>query len=220
MRDGIPTEDRACLDWLGAFSQHLTATPSAYGVSPADALNMAGRVAAFSAAWAVAVNKATRTEGTIQARRQAKTQAVSLARLFVRQIKADAGVTDPAKRDAGIALPKTDRTPAALPTTAPALLLVGAVKGSMTLNYRDAMSPERRAKPVGIKALMLYRTIADKAAEDARDAVFYKAFTRGPIGVPFEPADAGKTVTFFACWANNRLEEGPMGMPVSMLIAA
>ena len=220
MSGGIPTEDRACLDWLGAFSEHLTATPSAYGVSAADALNMADRVAAFSAAWAVSVNKATRTEGTVQLRRQAKAQALSLARLFVRQIKADAGVGDVAKRNAGISLPKTDRTPAAVPTMAPTLLFVGSVMGSMTLNYRDAAEPKRRAKPFGIAALMLYRTIADAPAKDARDAVFYKAFTRGPIGVAFDPEDAGKTVTFFARWANSRLEEGPAGVGVSMLIAA
>ncbi len=224
MPQSIPKSDAGTLAYLRALSQNLSDRPAAYATSPADADNLAGLVGAYQAAYDAATNENTRTVGSILRKSQAKSDAVRFARALVDLIKPNMGVGDENKRVAGIPLPRTGGgTPVPPPSSAPALMIVGSVTGSMTLTYRDSFDPGRKGKPYGVRALMLYRSVSGGEGAEGGAPVgptFYKAYTRGPIGVAFEPEDNGKLATFYACWATARMEEGPMSTPVSMTIAA
>ena len=217
----IPNGDAACLEYLENLLTCLSGRPAAYGVSDADVQNLARVVADFAAARRVTTTKATRTTDTILARRQSKSVARDLALTFVRQIKANEGVSDVDKDSAGVPLPRVGRpAPLPPPSVQVGLDIVGSVTGSMTVRFYNAAEPTRRSRPYGVQGVNLYRVIADAPVTSPEGCVQVGGYTRGPVGVPFEPEHNGKTVTFFACYISPRLEAGPMSDPVSMTIAA
>ena len=217
----IPTNDAASLAWLKNLATCLADDPGAYATSPADAANFAGLVQEFQDAYDRANTTATRNKETVQLKCQAKADAVQYARLLVALVKPNQGVNDGAKTRAGIPLPRVGGgTPIPPPTSAPLVTIYASVKGSMTLRFRDAAEPDRRGLGYGVAGLNLYCVIAEGPAAGPSGAEPVGGYTRGPIGVPFAPADDGKTATFFACYVNRKLEAGPMSAPVSMRIAA
>ena len=107
-----------------------------------------------------------------------------------------------------------------MPTTRPLLGINDALPGSQTLTFRDSDATDRRGRPRGVASLLLLRAVADGPEADVGKAEIFGSYTRGPIGIPYEHADNGKTATYWACWCNPREERGALSMPVSMTIAA
>lgn len=94
------------------FSTRISATPTAYGLTAAQATAYATVSSAFRTAYDVAKNPATRTKSNVQAKNDAKKTLQLNAAQLAKIIEAAPGVTNQQKLDLGLNVRKT---PAPLP---------------------------------------------------------------------------------------------------------
>jgi len=216
----IPARDANALQWMQAFSNGITASPSTYGLAASDAAAIAGAVNGFATALATVTEPSTRTPVTVNEKNTARNAAEQICRQYAVIIKNNGGINDADKIAIGVRPVNSGREPIHCPQTSPLLNVIAATPGAQTVRYADSMTPDSAAKPFGATELQLFIAIGDAPTMLESDAVFYGKFTKNPIGVAFAPSDDGKVATYFARWASRRGEIGPWSLPVSMRIAA
>lgn len=205
----IPVADGPCNDWLSNFSTLITAAPTDYGLTSGDASTIAAAVDAYSDAYALTVDPATRTSPAIAAKDAAKSAALVVVRPFAMFINARAATTDEQRGDLGLTIRKTVPTPIPAPTTAPALSLVSLVPGLANLQYADPATPTSKAKPFGATGVQLYKALGTVPAIDPAQATFDAVYTKSPLQLPFAGGDVGKVCTVFARYVTR---SGPAGV--------
>jgi hypothetical protein len=221
VHDYVPERDANLADWAASFSATLVAEPWAYGISPAEAADLAGRVDAYVVALERATAEGARTRATIAAKDGARAAMLTPLRHVAQRIRLDLGVSNERKAGLGLAIADPTLTPrVAGPVTSPVLKIVGATPGEHTLRFADSAAPARRARPEGTIGLLLFVAIGADAAGDPEEARFAMLVTRQPFAVPFEHTLRGKTATYFARWQSRRGKMGPWSAPVSFTIAA
>jgi hypothetical protein len=220
MPDYIPHRDAEALAWLQAFASGLSASPSTYQISSAEAAAIQNAVDAFAAAFADATEPSTRTPVTVAVKDEARNAAEQLCRQFAIMIKNNAGISNPEKIAIGVRPINPNREARTCPQTSPTLNVVAATPGTHTLRFADSLDPETRGKPFGATELQLFVAVQDDPVNDWNEAKFVGKFTRNPMSVTFQPADNGKQATYFARWAGQRGDTGPWSGPVTMAIAA
>jgi hypothetical protein len=219
--DYIPTKDSDALSWLRNFAAKLTISPATYLVSPADALAVTAAVNLFDTALTLLEDPLQRNKINVIAKDDARTAAEQMCRQYAMQIKTSAAISDADKVEIGVRPPTTVREPIPPPTSSPVLNIFGAGYATHTVTFKDSATPaESRQKPYGVKQLQLYYSIAEGPVTDPEAAKFHGLHTRSPIGIAFDPDDAGKKVTYFARWCTIKGEVGPWSAPVNMAIAA
>jgi len=219
--DMIPRDDRGALDWMNNLAAKLSASPGVYAIGEAELANLQAVVEAYATALAVTLAPDGRNPGSTTNKDMARGVAARTCRQAAAQIRVNGGITPQEKIDAGIRPPRQGAgQPTDPPTTSPTMTIVGATPGSQTLQYADSMTPHRRAKPGRNLQLQLFMHVGPAATKDADAARYQGSYTRGPIGVGFDPADDGAVATYFARWVDNRGRAGPWSLPVSMRIAA
>jgi hypothetical protein len=216
----IPAEDGLALTWMNVFSAGIAADVAKYQVSLADSNSITSAVNDFAAAYALAVNPATRTPVNVNGKDQARFVAEEICRQFAVQIKYNVGISDQDKIAIGVRPINTSRDPIDPPASSPLLNIIGATPGSHTIRYADTATPDSGAKPFGAMQIQIFVAVKDAPTVNEDDAQFYGAFTKNPIGVQFDAGDDGKCATYFARWATRKGETGPWSLPVSMRIAA
>jgi hypothetical protein len=102
----------------------------------------------------------------------------------------------------------------------PGINAMAATQGAHTLTYYNSIDPTDRKKPFGATELELFVAIAPDQVDDPNEAKFYRKYTTNPMAVFFQPADKGKTATYFARWAGVRGDTSPFSAGVSLPIAA
>ncbi|MGH7178722.1 MAG: hypothetical protein ACREJC_15195 [Tepidisphaeraceae bacterium] len=216
----IPTPDGLALTWMQTFAAGITAAPALYQMSVPDAQNIQNVVNAYGAAYAVAVDPATRTPVSVAFKDEARNLAEQICRQFAMLIKVNSGISDSDKIAIGVRPVNPDRNPINVPASSPLLNVLGATPGSHTVRYSDTSAPGDPAKPFGAAQIQIFVAIGTDATTDEDKAEFYGAFTKNPVGVGFKPEDDGKMATYFARWASRKGDVGPWSLPVSMRIAA
>jgi hypothetical protein len=205
---------------MEAFAGGISANPSLYMLSPADAASIQNAVDSYAAAFALAKNPATATRVTVCDKDQARTATEQICRRFCSLIKFNAGVSDPDKLAIGVRPLNRGRRPINCPMTSPLVKIQAATPGRQTLFFSDSLSPDSRGKPFGAIHLQLFVAMGDTGSASPESARFYGTFTRNPISVQFTHEDDGKVASYFARWASRRNQVGPWSAPVSMRVAA
>lgn len=205
----IPSKDADYALWLANFAALITATPADYGLVAGDAVIIQAAADAFDNAFALATDPLTRTSATIADKDAARAAATATVRPYAQQISRNPAVSDLNKVGVGVNLPNTTRTPIPAPITAPVLTHVASTSLSAQLRFADTTTPTVKAKPFGVTALELRRTIGIAPAVDPDAAVFVNNFTKSPLFVAFDAGSAGKIVTFFGRWVT---KSGPQGV--------
>ena len=106
-RSYIPSTDADFQVWLDNFSELITADPTAYGLSSADATALATLTTTYDNALAAAMNGSTRGPSTVNAKDVARTNAQARARQLATIIQANPAVSEEQKSDLGITVRKT-----------------------------------------------------------------------------------------------------------------
>lgn len=218
--DYIPAEDGKTLTFLETFEQGIAADPAAYQLSISDSASITNAVNIFAAAYADSQDPAERTAVTVNLKDEARNSAVAICRQYATAIKFNAGISNALKIAIGVKPVNTSRQPIVAPSTSPLLNVIGATPGAQTIRYADSNTPESGAKPFGALQLQLFVAVGAAPIGDPELAKFYGAFTRNPVGIPFDFADDGKMATYFGRWSTRKGEVGPWSLPVSMRIAA
>lgn len=220
----IPPQDAQFDAWLTNFSTLLTAAPTTYGLVAGDAVIVAATVAAWSPAYAAAINPATRTPVTVAAKDAARANAEATVRPYATQISRNAGVTNGDKTAIGVNLPNTARTPVPPPTTQPALSLDSSIHFQVSIRYYDTTTPTTKAKPAGVIGLELVRVIGTAPSVDPTAGVAYGVLTKSPAVIGHTAPEVGKFCTFFGRWTTlsgpgGQAQSGPWSAPLTVVLS-
>jgi hypothetical protein len=216
----IPSKDGDLEAWLANFKTLIAASPTSYGLVASDATAVTNAYNAWHTAYLAAVNPTTRTKLTVAAKNQQKAIVLGVVRGYAATIRANAAVSDSLKGGLGLHVRDTTPTPVPPPSTFPTLIITEPMRGLQDLNAHDSTTPNKRAKPSGTAGILLFRAIGATAATDQAEADFLSFVSRTEFKATFDPADNGKTATYFARWTNSKGEVGPWGPAASMPIAA
>lgn len=215
----LPSRDAEISDWGNNFSSLISADPARYGLYGAEAGTLAGLLDAFEQVLQAAVNPSTRTAVTIAQKDGAKVAFISYARSQAMIIKANQGVSDEDKVALGLNLPDPARSPIPRPSTVPLLSVIAATPGEHTVRYADQNTPASRAKPFGVVQLVLFAAVEVASTDDFTKAHFVGAFTKQPLAVAYDAAQAGKVATYWGQWNTRTGLLGPLSAPVAFTIA-
>lgn len=209
-------------EWLANFSAQISASPVKYGLTPADAAQIAAAVAAWHAAYAAAAAPDTRTRARVQEKRSARAAVTAVVRRFAARIRSNDAVAADLKIGLGLVLRTGAGTPVPAPRTFPVLGLRRMDTRLHTLTASDEV-PGRRGKPPRSAGLVVFRAVADGPVthpERSAGVAYLGLFTRPRIDSAFTESDRGKTATYFARWVNAKGEPGPWSRPLSVAVAA
>jgi hypothetical protein len=215
----IPSRDALLLDWSNNFNTLITAAPTTYGLTAAQATTYGTLNTAWSDAYTTATAPSTRTRGTIAAKNAARATLVENARLLARIVQATSTVTPQQKIDLGLTPRDVIPSPINPPTESPVIELVSALGRMLKVNLRSVGS-ERRGKPAGVHGASVFSFIGAAAPADIADWTVQGSTTRTSFEVEFAASvPAGSQVWLTAFWFNPRSQSGPACTPISAYIA-
>lgn len=215
---GIPKKDSEFLTWGNNFAALITASPTTYGLAAPDAVIIQNVADAFAAAYATATAPSTRNLVTIAAKDGARSAAFTVYSSYYARIKVNPAVTTSDKNDLGVRYPDDPPSPIPPPATPPILELQQQYHLGGTLRFADSATPDKRAKPAGVLAMILVRTVGVAAGTDPELALLDGVFTKQPISLAFGAGDVGKICTLWSRWTNRKGEEGPWSSPISFVV--
>jgi hypothetical protein len=214
----LPPRDADLTLWVLNFTTLLTATPTDFGLVAGDAVICAGPISAFRAALQLATDPSTRTKSTVAAKDAAKVTMLDVVRPYCIQIKNNGGVTDYNKIAIGVGVRDLQPTPVAVPNTQPLLSIVSATPQQQEVRYCDALTPDSRAKPFGVTALLLFCSVGAVPPVEPEASRFRALVTKQPYFQPFEVGDVGKTAFYYGRWVTRTGLLGPMSAVASCVI--
>lgn len=216
----IPSNDEALDPFVNNFQTLIGASPTSYTLSAPDATAITAAYTSWHAAYLAAINPTTRTKATVATKNLQKTNVMNVVRSYAATIRASHAVSDALKIGLGIHVRDAAPTPVPPPSTAPMLSLLSQGIGTQVVHAADETTPSKRARPAGTIGLVLFRTIAAEAAPNPDGTQFVTLLMRPDFTAALDPADNGKTATYFARWSNSRGELGPWSEGLVARIAA
>lgn len=224
--DYIPDSDRGAADWMDSFASALLQDPHRFGVAPATAAYVRQIVDEYLHALTVATTPPTRTTPAIATKDERRNNAKALCRDVAQQIKLNNGVSTEAKKVLGIRPRNPARRQVTAPGSSPILKIITNAGGGHLISCNDSPSPERKAKPFGVKAIQIYKHIGklgeqpEASVQDIEmDCRFVGQFNRTPFMVKHQRGEKGRTITYWGRWISTRSETGPWSLPASMIAA-
>ena len=139
-------------------------------------------------------------------------------RVAIRMIQANDKVTDSAREAAGVHVPKSTRTPVAIPSTGPIGFVMATDRLEHTLSFANSVTPTRRAKPAGVTGCEVYLYIGSDTPQSPSRYTFHMLSTRTPQRITFTDDDAGKTANYLLRWLNTKGQHGPWSQVISATI--
>lgn len=215
----IPTQEAALDPWILNFSTLLTASPATYGATASDAAAIAGVYATWHAAFLLVTNPATRTKPAVASKNAAKASMLASVRPLAQAIAGNPGVTNANKEALGLNLHgATGPTPIPAPSTSPILAIIAATPGDMTLRYSDQNTPDKRAKPAGVKALELHAATSVTVLSDPDSIPYIGVATKQPYALNWASSEKGKTAYIVGRWITGTGLVGPWSSIINYIV--
>ena len=208
--DFLPKSEGNLVAFLENFNSRIFANQNSYSLTSADANALHTLTLQFTEAYTIANTAATRTASNIAIKDNTKANVVARVRQLAGAIQSNPIITDSQKLDLQLLVRKTTRTPVPAPTSSPMLGFIGATPGQATLRFADQNSPARRAKPAGVRALVLWYQIGGVMPVNVTGMTFAGNFTKNPIGLYLPDAASGQTVYYLAKWTTQSGLFGPL----------
>jgi hypothetical protein len=128
-------------------------------------------------------------------------------------------LTDPAKRsDAGLNLYAERRARVPVPTTTPLLMVDTSKRYQHTIEFKDAATPNSRAKPDGVHHLDIWWCVGPTPPTGIEGCTYLATDTNSPYVNNIASEHAGKIAHYMARWVNTRGEFGPWCETVSATV--
>lgn len=194
------------------FIASVSGAPDKVGLLAADVAGLKAAQTAFGTAYQAHIKAQQDALSATQAKLAARHNLEELLRLAARKLNGHPS-TDNAVRTL-VGLPPRDgaRTATAAPTSRPIgrLESIGAL--SLLIHCRDELTPDRAAKPKGVRGYEIWVNVGDIVPADASAYRFLALATRTPYAHTHDPASAGKTAFYLLRWQSPRGEPGPFGV--------
>jgi hypothetical protein len=218
--DFIPRPDADFDIWQSQFMTGLTpARITAWKITPADQAALVLLQTGWTNAWTIAKDKGSHTSAQTIAKDEARIAYEQALRTFVSQwLRSNTLVTDDQRRDLGITVPDSERTPVGIKANSPLMAFDPAVHTVQTLRLGNPDDPHTQAMPTGQKVL-LERFVGNSGLDPATISFGNaQVVTRFLHRIQYTEADVGKTAYLRACYINSRGEEGPFSPVLSAVI--
>jgi hypothetical protein len=171
--------------------------------------NLLEKSTAYAAALNTALDPATRSKATVQAKDHTKKVLKQDLQQDIKEfLSFNRAVSDEDRDLLGLPIPKSGRTPVPAPTTLPGLKVLLPAPAIIEFHFFDAVT-EARAKPFGVHGIELAWAILDAPPAGWEDLIHSAFDTHSPYKMTFRYEERGKTFYFAARWENTRGEKGP-----------
>jgi hypothetical protein len=215
-RDFFPSREADIVTWTTNFKTLITATPTAYGLTAAQATAYGAKSDDFIAKHQAANDPSTRSPSAIVAKDVSKAVLAAEARMLARIVQATPSVTAEQKSDLGLTVRDVEPSPIPPPAFAPGLDILSAVGNTVRIRLHDSGNPTRRGKPDGVAGASVFSFVGATPPAELADWKFEGNITRTTAEVVFPPATpAGSKVWVVAAWYNPRAQRGPACAPVA-----
>ena len=211
----IPSREASLVAWSNNLSSLISATPTAFGLTAAQATAYATLNTAFDTAYNTIKNNTTRSPANIIAKNQAKKNLIASARQLAGVIQKYPAITNAQRSALGLTVPNMP-SPIPPPGTAPALE-IGVVSGfAVNVKLHDSASGSKRGKPAGVSGASIFSYVGAVPPADISAWKFEGNTSKTAVQVQFpNTTAAGATVWLTAFWFNPRKQSGPACAPVS-----
>lgn len=184
----LPSTDAGLLAWSTSFSTQITATPTAFGLTAAQATAYAAAHAAYATAYAAATNESTRTKGAISgknaARATLKVDASNLAGI----VSHTATVTNQQKLDLGLNV-RSKPSPIPAPSDAPGLDVASVSGWTVKVKLHDSATGSKRGKPAGVSGASVFSYVGATPPNDIAAWKFEGNTGRTGVEVAFDTSN-------------------------------
>lgn len=218
MPDFLPAREAELVTWSTTFNGLIVATPTAYGLTAAQATAYTALHNAFVTAYNAANGDSTRTPAGIITKDQAKNSLKSNARELAGIIQKCPTVTDTQRSALGLTV-RSGPSPIPAPAMSPQIDVISVTGNTVRLRLHDPDNTTRRGKPAGVAGITLFSFIGDTPPTTSVGWNFEGNTTRTVVDVPFPSAAPGTKVWFTAFYRNERDESGPACAPIGTNIA-
>lgn len=213
----LPSRDSLLLAWSSNFSTQISATPTAFGLTAAQATAYAALHTAYSTAYTAAIDPATRTKANISTKNVAKKSLRTSAQDLAKIANAFPTITNAQRILLGLTPRSGTITPVNPPTEAPVMEIVSTNGRTIKLRLH---SQSTKSKPAGVKGASLFSFVGATPPADIDSWKFEGSTTRTHFEMSFSSSTpAGSQVFLTAFWFNPRSQSGPACTPVSAYIA-
>lgn len=218
MADYIPHSDADFDLWRGGFDKYLKDNLAALGLTAGDINALSSLQTAWESALGDYLNKRAQADAALQVKNASRESLEEAVRALVRQLQANPATTDEQRAGLGVTIPDETRTRSPIPATIPIAQIDTSTPLQHSIDFRDAQTPNRRAKPDGYRGCQIWRFIGEQPPTSLDQYKYAATDSSTPYVLHFDLEDAGKTVHYRLRWVNTRDEPGPWSEPLTATI--
>ena len=216
----LPDREAELVTWSTNFDTRITATPTTFGLTAAQATAYSTLHDAFVAAYNAATNDGTNSRSAIITKNTAKAALIANARMLAGIVQKFPGTTNTMRSDLGLTVKDAEPSPIPPPAVAPAVVIESGSGNTVRIRLVDPAAPTRRGKPAGVDGIAVFSFVGASAPAEEADWKFEGNTTRTVVDILFPAATAaGAKVWFTAFYFNARKQSGPAATPVGTNIA-
>jgi hypothetical protein len=214
--DFLPTRESELVTWSTNFKTKITAAPTTYGLTAAQATAYTTLHNNFVTAYNTANDPLTRSPVNIIAKDTAKTALIANARMLARTVQGTSTVTAAQKEDLGLNPRSNQPSPIPPPASAPDIDIISTTGNTVKIRLHEAGEPTKRGKPAGVAGAAVFSFIGANPPTEMSDWNFEGLTTKTVLDIIFPAATSpGSKVWITAFWRNPRDQSGPAATPVT-----
>lgn len=216
----IPAAEGKFTAWASNFVSTLEGDPTTYGLTPEVVAELKDQNSKWDNDYATAVTKRDSAQAATVAKKLTRNEFEEMIRELAKQIQSNPTISEENRRDAGLPVHKSSRTPVSVPTSSPVARVDKFEPLAHVISFVDCDTPTRRGRPTGVTGCHIYVAVADSAPADPSDYRFVVQSTRSTARIQFTAEDGGKNAHYLLRWINTRGELGPWSTVLSSTIAS
>src|SRR5262245_28597592 len=196
-------------------STKISAAPTSYGLDAGKATALASAVSAWSSAYALTLDPATRTRMSISVKDDKRAVLTQILRDYNKIVQGTPTVTDAQKIDIGFPVYKS-RAPIPPPAEPPVVTIASQGPWRMKLHLRQADSA-RGGFPDGVKTAFVFTYQGPlPVPTDVSEWAFQGSSSKADFELSLDPSiPAGSLIYVTACWLNPRQQASVLAAPIS-----
>ena len=216
----FPSREGDFNGWSNHYSQTLIENAEQYFLTDREVKDLKKLQAEWDRDYSAAIKASDEARAATEAKNSSRSALEQTVRNTARRIMADNRVANSLRKDAGLPVYKTTRTPVPVPSTAPRGQVVETNRLEHSVLVTDSNTPTKRSKPHGVIGCEVMMRISDTQSLDPKDYHLIGLWTRFPEVVEFDAENAGKTAHYLFRWFNTKGEKGPWSAVTSATIPA
>lgn len=215
----VPESNTALSPYVTNFSAKLIAQPTVYGTTAQAATALGQLTLAYTTAQAALIaarEGGVRSEPLRLARDAARNAMLPPLRSFYGKIQKDITISDQAKADIGVHIPKTDRSRHGAPMVRPELIMTSVVDRLISISIENPTVGSKASRPKNATQTLVYFFAGENYPSDPTTWSFAGVATerRFSFTVP-NSVPAGTRVWIAAAYTNARGDAGLVSVPIS-----